>query len=167
MQPRPHGSSFYLPFCQYLKSGIYLSSCYRTPNLAAEFCLWTILHMYKLASSQVHWLSILPIIAEYSSVVQSCRSKPAPPSSGSLHHLYNAFTFSRWFPASPLTSVTLAPQLFPLPLLSQGKMWEKWPFCCPGLTPSVLGMYLLLKPWFTNHPLSSANPAIWLPGILF
>lgn len=136
MQPGPHGSSFYLPFCQYLKSRIYLSSNYKTPNLAAELCQWTIIHMYKLVSSQIHRLSILPLC---SSLVLFCSlqfqifscllrlSRPSP-----------LLSLHRWFPATPLTSVTVAPPVISTALLvTKGKYGKSapsgvqgWPLLC-------------------------------------
>lgn len=163
MQPGPHGSSFYLHFCQYLKSRIYLSSNYKTPNLAAELCQWTIIHMYKLVS-QIHRLSTLPFCSslvlfcspDLQSQIFSCLLRLSTPSP--LLSLQQMISCHSTYKCNCGT-----PSYFHCPSCHQGKIWKKWPFWCPGLTPSVLRMCLLLKPWFTNHPLSSTNPAMWLP----
>lgn len=95
-----------------------------------------------------------------SPIIHRCNFKPSSLSQDL--YITSAFTFSKWFPATPLINLTVAPPVISsIPFIPRENV-ERCPFWDLRLTLSVL-MYFLLKPWFTNHPFSCINPATLFP----
>lgn len=141
-----------------------MSSCYKTPNLAAECCWWTMAQVFESVLLQAYQLSILLLFSSsaLSSTVDSHNFKFCLLSSGPLHH-HLCFHFQQMISCYSMYKFNSGSTSYFLSLLSQGEM-RRCHCWYLRLIPFVLGMYPLLKLWFANHPFSSINPAILPPG---